>query len=92
MLLDRERFLAMALALAGCAKQGGGIATMEGGGGSDWVDPWADPACTGVAYTDERDLCVAWRDGRVKKGFVPTAECANWDDAGRCTGTLFTQK
>jgi hypothetical protein len=85
MVLDREKFLALALALAGCAKQGGS-------GVAEGYYPYDDPACTGFGYTDETELCVAWRGGKVKPGWVPTAECARWDDAGRCTANLFDRK
>lgn len=86
MVLDRETFLAVALALAGCAKHGGGAATAEG------YSPYDDPSCTGFGYADETELCVAWRGGKVRPGWVPTAECVRWDDAGRCTANQFTHR
>lgn len=86
MILDRERFLAFTLALAACAKHGGSPLAE----GAPW--PSADPECTGIAWTDESEICVAWRSGKVKSGFVPTAECARWDDAGRCTANLFQRR
>ena len=87
MIVDREKFLALALALSACAKHGAGGMAQEGG----MVDPYADLSCTGFAWANETDLCVAWKGGRVKAGYTPTAECARWDEAGRCNATVFTK-
>lgn len=89
MILDRERFLAFTLALAACAKHGPSMPVAEGGYGG----AYDDPECTGLAYTDEgAEICVAWRSGKVKAGWVPTAECARWNEGGQCTANLFQHR
>jgi hypothetical protein len=85
--LDREKFLAFALALSAC--HGGHHAgTAEGFERS----AYDDPSCTGFSWQESGEQCVAWRSGKVKAGFVPTAECARWDDAGRCTANVFVPR
>jgi hypothetical protein len=128
--VDRERFLALALALSACHR---GMSIEDPrctavawvaeaprcvGDSRGWLAPgyvdagycyreapdgrclqqeytpaeYADPIgpdCSGVAWIDEAEKCVAWRSGKLTKHYYPTDECARWDPKGNCSAMVF---
>jgi hypothetical protein len=99
MLIDRNRFLALALGMSLGACGGGqkpapapsntsGAMEMgttdEAGGTARTMD---DLQCNGYDPTNE---CVSWNDGTVLQGYAPTSECIRWTPTDECNAWAYS--
>jgi hypothetical protein len=85
MRLDRETFLALALGMAACNKNANTGPVDEAAA----ERLYNDPDCTGFDVDAYPMKCVAWKSGKIDKGYSPTDECVRWNDDGQCTATEF---
>ena len=87
MKLDREMFLALTLGMAACAGSRAGSPVDE----AALERAYEDPNCTGFDMEVSPMKCVAWKNGKVAKGYQPTEECVRWDEQDRCTAKEFVK-
>jgi hypothetical protein len=87
MKLDRETFLTLALGMAACNKNANTGPIDEAAAEKIYMDP----DCTGFDAEAYPMKCVAWKSGKIIKGYAPTDECVRWNDDGQCTAMAFVE-